>query len=92
IILIAATIGIWLFATAWIYLDTKRQLQHVLDTRLMEAARMVGCLVGCLAGSLVANGEVALCRPAPISSRPPFLPKPVSLPETTEPVQGSGPM
>ncbi|MEZ0168253.1 ATP-binding protein [Microvirga sp. TS319] len=52
VILITATIGIWLFATAWIYLDTKRQLQHVLDTRLMEAARMVG--------SLVTSGEIAL--------------------------------
>ena len=52
IILVAATTLIWLFATAWIYLDTKRQLQHVLDTRLMEAARMVG--------SLVTSGEIAL--------------------------------
>lgn len=52
IILIAATGLIWLFATAWIYLDTKRQLEHVLDTRLMEAARMVG--------SLVTSGEIAL--------------------------------
>ncbi|MXQ14134.1 ATP-binding protein [Microvirga makkahensis] len=66
-ILIAATIGIWLFATAWIYLDTKRQLQHVLDTRLMEAARMVG--------SLVTSGEIAL------SARVDGAPLSIPLPE-----------
>jgi two-component system sensor histidine kinase QseC len=52
IILVAATGLIWLFATAWIYLDTRRQLEHVLDTRLMESARMVG--------SLVTSGEISL--------------------------------
>jgi two-component system, OmpR family, sensor histidine kinase QseC len=52
VILLAATGLIWFSAAAWIYLDTKRQLQHVLDTRLMEAARMVG--------SLVASGDISL--------------------------------
>ena len=69
IILIAATTLIWLFATAWIYLDTKRQLQHVLDTRLMEAARMVG--------SLVTSGEIAL------SARADEAPASIPLPEPT---------
>ncbi|MFC1456529.1 ATP-binding protein [Microvirga arabica] len=69
IILIAATTLIWLFATAWIYFDTKRQLQHVLDARLMEAARMVG--------SLVTSGEIAL------SARANEAPASISLPEPT---------
>lgn len=68
IILIAATTLIWLFATAWIYLDTKRQLQHVLDTRLMEAARMVG--------SLVTSGEIALSARAGEASASIPLPEP----------------
>lgn len=67
IILIAATSLIWLSATAWIYLDTKRQLEHVLDTRLMEAARMVG--------SLVTSGEIAL------TARADDTPASVPLPE-----------
>jgi len=50
-ILVAATGLIWLFAVAWIYLGTRNELEHVLDTRLQEAARMVG--------SLVTNGEIA---------------------------------
>ena len=68
IILIAATTLIWLFATAWIYLDTKRQLQHVLDTRLMEAARMVG--------SLVTSGEIALSARAGQATASIPLPEP----------------
>ena len=57
VILIAATSVIWLSAVAWIYVDTKRQLEHVLDTRLMEAARMVG--------SLVTSGEISLAGQPP---------------------------
>ncbi|CAM5186671.1 histidine kinase [Bosea thiooxidans] len=45
VILVAATSAIWLVATGWIYLGTKRELEHVLDTRLQEAARMVASLV-----------------------------------------------
>lgn len=44
IILVAATGLIWLCATAWIFLQTRSELQHVLDTRLQEAARMVSSL------------------------------------------------
>lgn len=71
IILIAATTLIWLFATAWIYLDTKRQLQHVLDTRLMEAARMVG--------SLVTSGEIALSARADQAPASIPLPEPIQV-------------
>ncbi|WP_449255112.1 ATP-binding protein [Bosea sp. (in: a-proteobacteria)] len=45
LILVVATGLIWLAATIWIYLGTKRELEHVLDTRLQEAARMVASLV-----------------------------------------------
>lgn len=51
VILVAATGIIWLSAVAWIYLGSKAQLEHVLDTRLQEAARMVS--------SLVAGGNMA---------------------------------
>ncbi|MDX3808442.1 ATP-binding protein [Bosea thiooxidans] len=45
LILVVATGLIWLAATIWIYVGTKRELEHVLDTRLQEAARMVASLV-----------------------------------------------
>jgi two-component system sensor histidine kinase QseC len=44
IILVAATGLIWLCATAWIFLQTRSEVEHVLDTRLQEAARMVSSL------------------------------------------------
>ncbi len=71
VILIAATGLIWLSGTAWIYLDSKQQLEHVLDTRLMESARMVG--------SLVTSGEIGLTARAdqPAASVP--LPEPAHL-------------
>ncbi|MGO4838780.1 sensor histidine kinase N-terminal domain-containing protein, partial [Rhizobiaceae sp. 2RAB30] len=45
VILVAATGIIWLCAVAWIYVGSRSQLEHVLDTRLQEAARMVSSLV-----------------------------------------------
>lgn len=45
VILVAATGLIWLCAVAWIYLQTRSEVEHVLDTRLQEAARMVSSLV-----------------------------------------------
>lgn len=45
VILVVATGAVWLAATGWIYLGTKRELEHVLDTRLQEAARMVASLI-----------------------------------------------
>lgn len=54
-----ATGAIWLCAVGWIYLSSRAELQHVLDTRLQEAARMVH--------SLVASGNVsAAATAAPI--------------------------
>jgi two-component system sensor histidine kinase QseC len=44
-ILVATTGLIWLCAAAWIYVQTKNEVEHVLDTRLQEAARMVQSLV-----------------------------------------------
>jgi two-component system sensor histidine kinase QseC len=44
-ILVATTGLIWLCAAVWIYAQTKNEVEHVLDTRLQEAARMVESLV-----------------------------------------------
>src|ERR1700732_2192719 len=44
-ILVATTGLIWLCAAAWIYGQTKNEVERVLDTRLREAARMVQSLV-----------------------------------------------
>ncbi|MDR3461357.1 MAG: sensor histidine kinase N-terminal domain-containing protein [Beijerinckiaceae bacterium] len=41
LILIASTSAIWLCGFAWIYVDARQETQHLLDRRLMEAARMV---------------------------------------------------
>lgn len=43
--LVAATGLIWLSAVAWIYVSTRIELEHVLDTRLREAATMVDSLI-----------------------------------------------
>ncbi|RXF75573.1 ATP-binding protein [Hansschlegelia zhihuaiae] len=48
--LIAATGALWLIAAAWIYVGARQEVEHVLDTRLQEAARMVA--------SLVASGDM----------------------------------
>ncbi len=45
LILLTATGLIWLSAVAWIGLVSRSELEHVLDTRLQEAARMVHSLV-----------------------------------------------
>jgi two-component system sensor histidine kinase QseC len=45
VILLAATGLIWLCAVAWISMGSRSELEHVLDTRLQEAARMVHSLV-----------------------------------------------
>ena len=44
-ILLATTGAVWLFAVVWIYQSTQAEVEHVLDARLMEAARMVSSLV-----------------------------------------------
>lgn len=62
VILVAATGIIWLSAVAWIYLGSRAQLEHVLDTRLQEAARMVSSLV---AGGNMAAADAAASVAAP---------------------------
>ncbi|MGX4771077.1 ATP-binding protein [Bradyrhizobium guangdongense] len=42
--LIAATGIVWLAAVVWIYAGSRDEVEHVLDTRLQEAARMVASL------------------------------------------------
>jgi len=49
-LLLGATGIIWLCAVVWIGLGSRSELEHVLDTRLQEAARMVH--------SMVASGNV----------------------------------
>lgn len=56
LILLASTGAIWLFAAGWIYLSSRSELEHVLDTRLQEAARMVH--------SLVAGGNISAAAQA----------------------------
>ncbi|SEF79363.1 ATP-binding protein [Bosea lathyri] len=55
-ILLAATGLIWLSAVIWVYAGTKAELEHVLDTRLQEAARMVNSLVA--TADMAAGGTV----------------------------------
>ncbi|RTL85764.1 MAG: two-component sensor histidine kinase [Hyphomicrobiales bacterium] len=57
LILAVATGAIWLGAAGWIYVHTKAEIERVLDTRLREAARMVGSLV--TAGDAQMQGAVA---------------------------------
>ncbi|WP_429932740.1 ATP-binding protein [Agrobacterium vitis] len=45
LLLIGATGVIWICAVAWIGLGSRSELEHVLDTRLQEAARMVHSMV-----------------------------------------------
>ncbi|GGD17711.1 ATP-binding protein [Aureimonas glaciei] len=44
-ILVLSTGLVWASATVWIFLSTRAEVEHVLDARLMEAARMVSSLV-----------------------------------------------
>ncbi|MBS1166631.1 MAG: integral rane sensor signal transduction histidine kinase [Proteobacteria bacterium] len=45
LLLISATAAIWVCAVGWIYFESRADLEHVLDTRLQEAARMVHSMV-----------------------------------------------
>jgi len=45
VVLMVATGLIWLAAVAWITTSSRREVEHVLDSRLQEAARMVVSLV-----------------------------------------------
>lgn len=65
LILVVATGFIWLSAVAWIYVGSRTHLEHMLDTRLQEAARMVTSLVS--RDRLSAEGAIAaIPAPAPI--------------------------
>lgn len=57
LVLMTATSLIWLCAVAWIYLSSRSELEHVLDARLQEAARMVHSLVA--GGNLATTPSVA---------------------------------
>lgn len=56
-LLLGATGIVWLCAVAWIGFGSRSELEHVLDTRLQEAARMVH--------SMVASGNVNASPPLP---------------------------
>lgn len=56
-LLLAATGAIWLAAIAWIYVGSRVELEHVLDTRLQEAAKMVH--------SLASSGNMTTATAAP---------------------------
>lgn len=58
--LLLATSLIWLAAVVWIYLGSRREVEHVLDTRLQEAARMVVSLASGLERSATQPPEAAL--------------------------------
>lgn len=45
LILLTTTGIIWLCAIGWIYLNTRAEVERVLDARLIEAARMVSSLI-----------------------------------------------
>ncbi len=61
LMLALATGAIWLGAAAWIYVHTKSEIEHVLDARLQEAARMVNSLVA--GADAVMQGAI----PAPLA-------------------------
>ncbi|CAM5485259.1 hypothetical protein FALB51S_03471 [Frigidibacter albus] len=61
-VLLAATGVIWLSAALWIQSSTRVELNRVLDSRLAEAARMVGSLVD--QDGLQLNAAMALAAPA----------------------------
>lgn len=60
-----ATSVIWAGAAGWIYIQTKSEIEHVLDTRLQEAARMVSSLV---ASTQVAQSQATV--PLPLQQEP----------------------
>lgn len=55
--LLAITTLVWALAAGWVYVRTQRDVERVLDARLVEAARMVSSLA---ATGAVREGEVRL--------------------------------
>src|SRR5665647_119083 len=66
LILLSATGLIWLSAVAWIYISTRTELEHVLDTRLQEAARMVNSLVS--SGNMSAAASIGALPGGPVET------------------------
>jgi two-component system, OmpR family, sensor histidine kinase QseC len=66
IVLVAATGLIWFCAAAWIFLQTRSEVEHVLDTRLQEAARMVSSLA---VGVDVPSSTAGRSGPVPVPAR-----------------------
>lgn len=64
LVLLGATGAVWLAAVAWIYASSQRELEHVLDARLQEAARMVVSLVGSMEGRIPATLPAQPATPA----------------------------
>ncbi len=58
-VLLLMTGVVWLSACVWIYASTKERLEHVLDARLVESAKMVSSLVGDRPVMVGFNGEAA---------------------------------
>ncbi len=56
LVLVAATGLIWASASAWIFFQTRTEVEHVLDTRLQEAARMVSSLASANSSVTVGDG------------------------------------
>ncbi|MDM7850867.1 ATP-binding protein [Pseudochrobactrum kiredjianiae] len=62
IILVTATGIIWASAVAWTYFNSRNQLEHVLDTRLQEAARMVHSLLGNASTGMNTTNAISLAH------------------------------
>lgn len=67
-VLMLATGLVWIAAVGWIYVGSRHEVEHVLDTRLQEAARMVLSLVdGLETLPPAAPGQREAIRPLPTS-------------------------
>ncbi|WP_371347454.1 ATP-binding protein [Ancylobacter sp. IITR112] len=66
VILLAATGAIWLCAIGWISVGSRSELEHVLDARLQEAARMVHSLAMATGADGAMAGGAAAPAPLPL--------------------------
>ncbi|MEE7446671.1 two-component sensor histidine kinase [Methylobacterium radiotolerans] len=57
VVLLVATGLIWLSAVLWIYVSSKREVEHFVDTQLQEAARMVISVADRVGASPVPGGQ-----------------------------------
>lgn len=63
-ILLTATGFIWISAVAWIFVSSRHEVEHVLDMRLQEAARMVDSLVETIGNAAPGLGPGLAMQPA----------------------------